>query len=740
MDDVTGKGIERVDARAKVTGKADYAADTEVAHVAHGVIVTSAIAKGRVARLDTRAAQAEPGVLAVISHVNATKLPGAGEKNAPQDRLLQVFQSDAILYGDQPIALVVADTLERARSAALLVEARYENDASSIDLEKAASHAYAPAKAGLAETDYHRGDATAGLANAHAKISATYTTPVQNHNPMEPHCTIALWQGDDHLTLYDSTQGIFGVKKKIATLFGLPKDNVRVISHYVGGGFGCKGSTWSHVAIAALGAKIVKRPVKVMISRQQMFSLVGHRPQTRQSVALGADTTGKLVAMTHDVTSETSSFDEFVETAGLAARMLYACPNVRSTHRLVRLDVPTPTFMRAPGESTGTFALECAVDELAHALGMDPIALRLANHADVDPENGKPWSSKSLRECYRRGAEVFGWGRRTATPKSMIDGRFLVGMGMATSVYPARQWPASAIARMRHDGTALVQSGTQDIGTGTYTIMTQIAADALSLPVEKVRFELGDTTFPEAPVSGGSTTAASAGSAVKLACDELVKTLAHAASASESSPLHGTPPNEIVASGGALVSKTDPTKTDSFAAVVGRGGQREVTAQSTTPPNEDRKRLSTYAFGAQFAEVRVDPDLGVVRLTRMVGAFAAGKILNAKTARSQLMGGMVWAAGFTLFEHTVRDPVTGRVATRDLADYHVPVSLDIPAIEVVTIDEADPHVSDVGAKGLGEIGITGGAAAIANAIFHATGVRVRDLPITMEKVLGLTSS
>ncbi|HYQ43497.1 MAG TPA: xanthine dehydrogenase family protein molybdopterin-binding subunit [Polyangiaceae bacterium] len=736
MKDVSvGRAIDRVDGPLKVTGKAQYAAEIPVANVSHAVIVTSAIARGKLLGVDASRAEKVPGVLRVISAENAPHLPGAKTKSDPNDRLLQVLQDDEIHYADQPIALVVADTLEHAQEAASLVTARYASSAPSVGLTTHAADEYAPQKAGPAgSAASKRGDLDAGLTGAAARVDQLYTTPVQNHNPMEPHALTVVWQGDDHVTLYDTSQGIFGVKKKVSALFGIPAENVRVISRYVGGGFGCKGSPWSHIGLAALAARVVKRPVKLALTRQQMFSLVGHRPPTVQRVVLAAARGGKLTAMQHESWSETSRFDEFVEPAAVQTRMLYSCPNVVTSHRLVRLDVPTPTFMRAPGEATGTFALESAMDELAFALELDPIELRLRNYAERDEGEDKPWSSKSLRECYRQGAGRFGWSKRRAEPRSQRDGHHLVGYGMASATYPARQSGASAIARLRRDGRVLVQAGSQDIGTGTYTIMAQIAADALGIPVEHVQFELGDTALPETPVSGGSQTASSTGSAVKLAALALREKLIGLAIADRNSPLYGVAAKGVNFSTGELTT-SDGSRKDSFSALLERSGQPELSAQASTTEKEQRKNFSLHSFGAHFVEVRVDEDTGEVRVARALGAFAAGKILNPKTARSQFLGGMVWGIGFALEEHTVRDPRTGRVVTRDLADYHVPVHADVPALEVISIPEDDPYVNEIGAKGIGEIGITGITAAIANAVFNATGKRVRDLPITLDKLI-----
>lgn len=733
-----GKPLDRIDARRKVTGTATYAAEVAVANVAYAVVVGSAVACGELEAIDTTAARKAPGVFAVLTHENAPKLPTANDKSGhPDFKILQVLQDAKIFYADQPIAVVVADSLERAQHAALLVQPTFHAaQITSCQLAKGGEE-YKPAHAGnRGPTDTSRGDFDAAFARAPIKIDATYTTPVENHNPMEMHSTIAVWQGNDHLTLYDSTQGIFNVRERIASMFNLPKENVRVINHFVGGGFGSKGSPWSHVGLAALAAKVVGRPVKLVVSRIQMQSLVGHRPTTIQHVALGCDAAGKLHAIRHDVTSETSRFDEFVEVAAVHTRMLYACPNVVTTHRLVRLDVPTPTFTRAPGASSGSYALESAMDELAYAAKIDPLQLRIANHATFDAQENKPYSSKSLLECYRRGAEAFGWVRRAKAPRQMRDGRWLVGYGMATATYPARQRPASAIARLRPDGSVLVQAGTQDLGTGTYTIMTQIAADMIGVPYERVTFELGDTTFPETPLSAGSFTAASTGSAVKMAGLALRDTLVALAVADPRSPLHGVPPLALAAADGALFVRERPQTREPLHAILARTGKPELTASYSSKENQFADDYSMHSFGAAFAEVRVDEELGVVRLARFTGAYAAGKILNPKTARSQYIGGIVWGAGMALTEAGVRDARSSRIMTRDLADYHVPVNADIPNLDVIMVDEVDPYVNEVGAKGIGEIGTCGAAAAIANAVYHATGRRVRDLPITLDKLLG----
>jgi xanthine dehydrogenase YagR molybdenum-binding subunit len=510
--------------------------------------------------------------------------------------------------------------------------------------------------------------------------------PVENHNPMEPHATTAAWDGD-HLTVYDATQGVFNVRDKLAAVFGLPKDRVRAIALYVGGGFGCKGSPWSHTALAAMAAKVVARPVKLVVARPQMFGPVGFRPRTVQRVALAADADGHLVSSIHEITAQTSTFDVWTAAPGALTRMLYAVPNQRVTHRLVRLNAGTPTFMRAPGETPGSFALESAMDELAYAAGIDPLELRLRNYAEVDPEDGRPFSSKSLRACYRVGAEAFGWSGRAPHPRAVRDGDDFVGVGMATAAYPTHRSPAGARAVLHADGTALVQCGTQDIGTGAYTVFTQVAATALGLPVERVRFELGDTRLPLSPNSGGSQTTASVASAVQAACDDALA--------------------NVRAWG-------DPAR-EAFATILQRHGVASIEGTALVKPGDEQKQYSMHAFGAQFAEVRVDAQLGIVRVTRLVGAFASGRILNEK-------------------EHTRHDERSGRIMTANLSDYLLPVNADVPAIEVHLVPEDDPHVNPVGVKGIGEIGIVGVAAAIANAVYHATGTRVRELPITLDKV------
>jgi len=637
------------------------------------------------------------------------RLPGPTQ-GEPPDRVVQALQDDRVYFSNQPVAVAVADTFERAVHAALMVRIRSEPARHTVRLEDELANAVPHdliAGGRSIPADEARGDVARGLREADARVEQTYETPPETHNPMEPHATVAVWEAPDRLTVYDSTQWVFAVQRKLARAFAMPKENVHVIAKFVGGAFGSKGSPWSHVLLTAMAAKQVGRPVKLALMRPHMFGMVGGRPHTRQKLALGARKDGRLTALSHQSASATSRFDVFVEGCALQARHLYACPNIESKHRIVRLDIGTPTFMRAPGEASGSFALESALDELAVALDLDPLELRLKNHAEKDPIEDRPFSSKSLRACYAEGARRFGWEKRSARPRAQTREGMLVGMGMATAAYPGNFAPAQALARMNADGTALVQSGMLEVGNGAYTVMRQVAADALGLPVEKVRFDLGDSTMPEAPITAGSISTASVGSAVLLVCRALRQRL-----------------EQMGASGAA-----------SYAEVVQRAGGAPIEERSKAAPGEERKRYTMLGHGAQFAEVLVDPELGMVRVARLVGAFACGRVLNARLARSQLMGGMVWGIGMALHEHSVYDEKLGRIISRDLADYHVASNADVQSIEPILVEEEDTVVDPAGVKGMGEIGTCGAAAAIANAVFNATGRRIRSLPITPDNLL-----
>ena len=734
----TGKPLSRVDGRLKVTGGARYSAEFSIPNLAYGVLLTSTAAKGRMASIDTQAAEKAPGVQLVMTHLNAPRVPGPGDggtRPKTPDKKMSLLQSDEVRYNFEPIGVVVADTFEHASHAAELVRVEYEgSEHPEIDLEEKISATVKPAEANKEPTDTHRGDFAAGMSEAAVKVEQTYITPYESHHPMEPHATIAHWE-DGKLTIYDSTQGVHQHKGRIAMILGLKPEDVRVVCYFLGGGFGCKGSMWSHVVLTAMAARQAGRPVKLVLERQQMAGPVGFRAQTIQDMKLGASQDGQLTAMQHAGTSQTSTFDRFVEPVAKATRILYACPNQDTSHRLVTLDLGTPCQMRAPGEASGTFALESSMDELAYELKMDPIELRVRNYADADPEEKKPWSSKSLKECYQLGAEKFGWSKRKPEPRSMRDGKLLVGYGMATATYPVNRAPAHVYVRLTPDGKALVTSGCLDIGTGTYTIMTQLAADALGLPLDRVKFELGDTRMPEAPVSGGSQTAASVGSAVREAGTQILDKLIGLAVADAASPLHGLDPSDVLARDGYLAAKADPAKSETYAAVLERSGQPSLELVAESKPGDEKEKFAMHSFGAQFCEVKVDPELGEARVTRFLGVFGAGRILNEKTAQSQLKGGIVMGVGMALHEQTVFDEKVGRAVNPNLAEYHVPVNADIPDIEVIFVNEEDTHINPIGAKGVGELGITGTAAAVANAIYHATGRRIRHLPITPDKLL-----
>ncbi|PYP63663.1 MAG: acylaldehyde oxidase [Gemmatimonadetes bacterium] len=758
-----GAPMDRVDGRLKVTGGARYAAEYAIPNLVHAVMVTSTVAKGRVRAMNTSVAERALGVIKVLTPFNAPRLPGAPKPGphapsaepGPQSvsgsgasagqgaqgpaargavamRLPTLLQDDVVRYNGQPIGLVVADTLEHAREAADLVRVTYDVERPVLDWTKAAAIPPEQVHPLGGERTSRRGDVEGGLAAAAVSVDHTYITPLENHNPMEVHSTIAQWEGDS-LLLYESTQGIFSVRNTVARHFGMAPDKVRVVAYFTGGGFGSKGGPWSHESLTAMAAREVGRPVKLVLTRRQMFGPVGGRPRTEQRVALGAAHDGTLTAIRHHSKSTTSTLEDWVEPATSQTRLLYACPNVETQYDLVRVNVGSPTFMRAPGESTGTFALESAMDELAYALKMDPVALRLKNYAEQDPESGRPWSSKSLRQCYESAAARFGWSGRKAEPRSTRNGRWLVGWGMATATYPARRGAAGAVARMLPDGRAWVRAGTQEIGCGTYTSMTQVAADALGIAPGQIRFELGSTDMPENPASTGSVTAASTGSAVHDVATALRQKLVQLAIADPQSPLYGVSEDAVRTLDGRLTTGGDRGET--YVALLARHGGQPVEATISTRPGAETQQYSMHSFGAVFTEVWVDPDLAIIRVPRVVTAHAVGRILNAKTARSQIIGGVVWGVGMALEEETLIDPRSGRYINADLAEYHVPVNADIGTIDVAFIEEPDLHVSSVGAKGIGEIGITGVAASIANAVYHATGKRVRELPIRIEKVL-----
>ncbi len=726
-----GAPLDRVDGRAKVTGAARYSYEEPLPGAVYAVMVTSTVAAGRITSIDDAAARAVPGVIAVLTHENAPRV-----KADAGDRKLKVLQDPQVFYDRQPVALVVADTFEHATDAAAQVRVAYDRATPATTMESPGAVEYKPDTANMNPPDTARGDFDAAFAAAPVKLDNRYVTPTEFHNPMEPHATVAVWEGG-RLTLYDASQGVDARRSSLAKIFGIPQTDVRVVAKFIGGGFGSKGGTNPHHALAAMAAKAVGRPVKLVLTRPQMFGGFGNRPRTEQRIRIGADRSGKLLALAHDVRSQGSRYDDFIENCAVISRMLYAVDNQVTTHRGVRHDVVTPTYMRAPGESSGSFALESAMDELAYATGVDPLQLRLINYAQSDPEEKKPWSSKSLRACYAQAAERFGWARRTPQPRSLRTPEgLLVGLGMASSTYPSNRSSASAAATFYPDGTAHFTNAGVDIGTGAYTAFTQVAAEAAALPPDRVRFDLGDTLLPAAPIAGGSQLTASVANAVHEAGLALRRKLAALAAADPESPLHGRGFEELGFADGRAFVRAQPARGETFAAILHRSGASSVSAHADV--QHDRKKkgpYSSHAFGAHFAEVHVDPDFGTVRLARMVSAFAAGRIVNAKTAGSQFLGGTVWGVAMALHEEARIDERSGRYMNANLENYLVPVNADIPVVEIILVDEHDEHVNPLGIKGIGEIGNVGSAAAVANAVFHATGTRVRDLPITPEKLL-----
>ncbi len=760
-----GQPIVRVEGREKVTGKAKYSAEFPLPGLTYGVLATSTIAKGKIMSIETAAAAREPGVIAVLTHQNLPKLAKTpntpeGKKDTGSQMGFQPLTGDEIFYAAQPVALVVADTLDHAIHAAKLVKVTYQKAAPIASFHDPKAELFDPQKIQDGKADAHtkRGDAKGEFAKSAIQLTATYNHPVYNHNPMEPGSTTAVWDAPDRLTVYESTQGVTRTQSTLATMLGLPREQVRVITKYLGGGFGCKGSMWPHTVLTVQAAKAVGRPVKLMLTRPQMFTSMGHREDQTQTVQLGATADGKITSIVHTKTSTTSPWDNYAESNSKILDMLYATPTFDASYELARANVMTSTFMRAPGEAPGSFALECTMDDLAYKVGVDPIEIRLRNHADHDYSTGHQWSSKSLKQCYARGAELFGWSKRNPTPGATRDGRFLVGMGMASASYPVHNSQGTARARLYADGHAVVQSGATDLGTGTYTVMTQVAADSLGLPLEKVRFELGDTNLPTAPNSGGSVAAGTVSSSVYLAAQDVWQKLIKIAVVDKKSPLYKAKPEDVATEKGRLFLKKDPTKGEAFGDLMkraditdiegmaqgkyGSGYESASAAANADPAHKDEAaQHAMHSFGAHFCEVRVDMDLGTIRVSKWVSVMGAGRVLNAQTARSQIIGGAIFGIGSALMEETVRDQNFSRYTNADLAGYHVPVNADIPNITVEFVEEHDPFINAMGVKGIGEISMVGVAAAVGNAVFHATGKRLRDLPLTPDKVLmsGLNS-
>jgi xanthine dehydrogenase YagR molybdenum-binding subunit len=732
-----GQPADRIDGVLKVTGKAPYGYEHKLERApAFGYILGASIAKGRIVEIDTGEAERAPGVILIMTHRNAPAQPAFGPAVTPTvpevfTRARPVLSSDRIRYHDEPVALIVAETFEEARGAAGLVRLRYAGEPGAFDPAAPDAESYRPERTNAGfPTDSNLGDFDRAFAEAPVTLDATYATPFESHNPMEPHAAIAEWDGD-RLTVHTSTQTIANIQSGLANTLRIPPQNVRVVSPFVGGGFGAKLIVHPETVCAALAARVLGRPVKVALTRQQMFANAGHRPAMMQRVRLGADREGRLTALGHEVTATTSRFEEFAEQSAVPTRALYAAANRRTTHRLVRLDINRGEWMRAPGEASGLLALECAMDELAEQVRLDPIELRIRNEPERDPELNVPFSSRSLIACMREGAERFGWRERPVQPASRREGRKLIGYGMAAAIRANYLGPGLARVAINARGEVTVQADMTDIGTGTYTILAQVVAERLGVVLSAVKVELGDSNLPRTAGSGGSWGAASSGTAVHHACLALRERIASAAASHERSPLRGANVSDAQFAGGRLRLGA---RSANLADLIARIAPDGLSAEGAAVRGETYRTYSQHAFGAHFAEVGVDLDTGETRLRRMLGVFAAGRILNPKTARSQMIGGMIWGVGAALMEETLLDPRHGHFVNHDLAEYHMPVHADIPAVEVLFLPEEDDKGNPLGAKGIGELGNCGSGAAVANAVYNATGVRVRDFPITLDKI------
>jgi xanthine dehydrogenase YagR molybdenum-binding subunit len=733
MPATIGTPTSRIDGRAKVTGAAKYAAEFKAPNLAYAAVVTSTISKGRIATIDAGPARSVPGVLDVLTHDNRPKMAStdkgyqddvAPEQGAP----FRPLYDDAIRFNGQPIAVVVAEDWETARFAASLVQVAYEAQAHKTDLHAEADNAFT-----IEKPEKPRGNAAKALAGAAVRHEASYFIPAEYHNPMELFGATVVWEEGGKLTVYDKTQGVQNVQRYVCGVFGLKDDDVRVMSPFVGGAFGSGLRPQYEVVLTTLAALQLKRAVRLVLTRDQMYGL-SFRPATIERLALGASARGTLEAITHEAIATTSQYEEFSRNDTGWSELLYTCANTKFEHRLAKLDVATPGDMRAPGAATGVYALECAMDELAVALKLDPVELRLRCYSDRDQNHGLPYSSKQLKECYSRGAAAFGWSKRSAEPRSMRDGSDLVGWGMATGVWEALQMPFTTRIVLSGNGHAEVSCAASDIGTGTYTIMAQVAADALGLPIDNISVKLGDSSLPMAQVEGGSWTAASLAHAIANTADEVRQKLLALAQKMPDSPLAGLKPGDVVLTDGLIANAKDLSRSISIADAMRHGKVDRIEKERSSDFKEDDKHAHN-THSAIFVEVKVDEQLGVIRVTRAVCAVAAGRIINTKTAASQISGSMVWGIGMALHEEALTDHAFGRIMNANIAEYHVPVNADIPDIGVIFVDEADKTINPMGLKGVGEIGIVGVAAAVANAVYHATGKRIRDLPITLDKLM-----
>lgn len=722
---------DRVDGKLKVTGAAKYAAEYDVKNVAYGVLVGSTIAKGTITSIDTKEAKNAPGVLDVIWHDNTWKVDNlADEKKAASSRAgLRIFHTSEVFSYGQPVALVVADHLEQAQYAAGLVKISYSTQPHNTDFDAAA----AKAKNEPYKQDDKRGDVEAWK-NAPVKIEREYTIPMEVHSPMEMHATIAVWEGDDKLTVYDKNHAVKDVQRSIAGIFGLKRENVFVQAEFIGGGFGSGLRVWPHCIAAIIAAKKLNRPVKVTLTRPQMFTMVGYRPQSWQKISLGANKDGMITGAVHEAITNTSAYENFGEDCTGITQVMYNFPNLRTMRKTVALNLATPIWMRAPGEASGTFALESALDELAHTLKMDPLQLRIVNYAEKNPENNLPWSSNYLKQCYDLAAQKFGWKNRKAAPRSVKQGDWLVGMGVGGGTWSAWRSNATVRAVLDDKGNLLLQSATSDMGPGTGTAMVAIAGEAMGMDKAKIRFELGNSRLPDSPGQGGSVTVASVGSAVHDACQELKKKLAEMASALPA--FKNTKLEDLVFANGKISLKTADAGAATYEEVIKAAGQTSIDISKTSSPGAEGRKYAFNSFAVHFAEVKVHSKTGEIKVTKVVSAVDAGKIVSERTAASQIKGAVVWGIGMALTEEQHVDQATGKLTGKDFETYHVPRHTDVPEIDVIFVNQPDPYLNPMGSKGLGEVGLLGSSAAIANAIFNATGKRITSLPIKPEKLLG----
>ncbi len=735
--------LDRVDGPVKVTGSAQYSAEYPFENLVHAVLVTSTIAKGYITSIDKKLAKEAKGVLAVISHLNAPAIPGYGVKSNPPERApvgtsFRLFFDEFIYFSGQPIAMVVAQTWEQAVYAASLVQVKFVVEKHDTKLEDNLSKAVIPQNVqrdkNSAYQDYSRG-VSDWADKAQVNIEGTYTIPTQHHQPMEPHAIIAFWEGNDKLTVYDKNQGVKSAQGNLANAFKLPRENIRVHSAFIGGAFGSGIRLWPHSIAAVLAAKVLMRPVKLVLARELMFTSVGYRPYTFQKLKMGANADGKLIGIYHEGIGQTSAYEEHTERTILSARSLYHCPNVTTKYRLLHLDVNTPTWMRGPGDATGMFALESAMDEMAFAVKMDPLEFRLLNYANSDLERNLPWSAKSLKECYQLGAEKFNWENRPLAPGSTKKEGAWVGYGMATSLYGFHRHASKAKAVMFDNGKVVIQSATMDIGPGTATAMTQIASRILGIDPSLIQFDLGDSKLPDAPGQNGSSTIPSVGSAVHVACEALKDKLINLASEMPDSKLANFKKEQVSIKNGRIFLSKQSSEGIAYTTILKHHQLTQLEVLEESKSGAERDQYSMYSFGCHFVEVHVDEVTCEVRVKRVVTCADVGKIINYKTARSQSIGGIVGGIGMALMEASVMDHRYGRYVTHDFSNYHIPVNADIPQIEVLFIDKPDVYANPIGSKGLGEIAIVGVAAAVANAVFNATGIRVRELPITLDKLL-----